>query len=470
LRAILAILVAAAMAVLLPRLALAFFAYPSADDYCIVVETRQDGFWYMQVHSYLTWTGRYSAVFLESIVSQFDLAAVYRWFAAATIVATIAALRALVAALFEHDLSRARITAIAVIAAAVVAGGLPSGVEAFYWMPGAASYQWGVISYLAWLSLLIRTARRDDRGRGGGPWRRLLLVVMTVIVPGFNEVMAPIVLATILVFVAASRWQRLESGRFMLMLLGIAIVCTAIMLAAPGNFMRSSVYPELASRHNLSYALAETARQTVRFIARYAAYPALWLGAVAAWWWVARARRSEFSPRRHVLFAAAALLALTAIVYLTLFPVYWEYGEVNYSGEGRTYNVTYVVLIATVLCVTGMITRPVIDRISARLQERPGIRTGIDVGLAVVLATLLVASSSTRSVYQALEAAPRYLEEELDRADVLRRPPNSGVVFVDKITVRPAGLFWGDLEADESHWINVCVANYYGLQGVRSRL
>jgi hypothetical protein len=256
----------------------------------------------------------------------------------------------------------------------------------------------------------------------------------------------------------------------MLMLLGIVIVCTAIMLVAPGNFIRSSVYPELASRHNLPYALVETARQTARFIARYAAYPALWLGAVAAWWWVARARPSELVPRQHVLFAAAALLALVTIVYLTLFPVYWEYGEMNYSGEGRTYNVTYVVLIAMVLCATGMVARPLIDRISARLQDWPAICTGIDVGLAVLLATLLVVSSSTRGVYEALEAAPRYLEEEQDRADVLRRPPNSGVVFVDKITVRPAGLFWGDLEADESLWINVCVANYYGLQGVRSRL
>ena len=369
-RAVLAILVAAATAVLLPRLALAFFAYPSADDYCIVVETRQDGFWYMQVHSYLTWTGRYSAVFLESIVSQFDIAAIYPWFAALTIVATLVSVPMLVAALLEKAVSGVRITAIATIVAAVVVGGLPSGVEAFYWMPGAASYQWGVITYLVWLSLLIRVARRDKAGRGE-TWRRTALVTLTVLVPGFNEVMAPITLATIVAFVAVNRSQPFASDRFMLTLLGIVIICTVIAFVAPGNMMRSSVYPELPSRHNLEYALVETARQTGRFIVRFGAYPALWFGALAAWWWAARVRPAELALQRRVASIAATLVGLISITYLTLFPVYWEYGEVNYSGEGRTYNVTYLVLIAIVMLVAGLAIRPVVGRLGERWRE-PG--------------------------------------------------------------------------------------------------
>src|SRR5688572_7805282 len=118
----LAILVAAALAVLLPRVALAFFAFPSADDYCIVVETRQDGFWYMQVHSYLTWTGRYTAVFLESILSQFDIAAMYPWFALSTILATFAGVWAVVAALSGNETSRLRVIGISAVTTAVFVG------------------------------------------------------------------------------------------------------------------------------------------------------------------------------------------------------------------------------------------------------------------------------------------------------------------------------------------------------------
>jgi hypothetical protein len=234
--------------------------------------------------------------------------------------------------------------------------------------------------------------------------------------------------------------------------------------------VRSGVYPELASRHNLAYASVETARQTGRFIVRVGAYPALWFGALAAWWWAARVRPAERALQRPVASIAAALVGLISIAYLTLFPVYWEYGEVNYSGEGRTHNVSYLVLIAIVMLVAGLAIRPVVGRRGERWREPGALRAGIDIALAAALAILMVASPSTRNAYGALRVAPRYLEEEQRRAEVLRRSVKTDLVFVDKITVRPSGLFWGDVEPDESHWINICVANYYGLRGVRSRV
>ena len=278
----------------------------------------------------------------------------------------------LVAALLEKAVSGVRITAIATIVAAVVVGGLPSGVEAFYWMPGAASYQWGVITYLVWLSLLIRVARRDKAGRGE-TWRRTALVTLTVLVPGFNEVMAPITLATIVAFVAVNRSQPFASDRFMLTLLGIVIICTVIAFVAPGNMMRSSVYPELPSRHNLDTRWSR--RRSRPGDSSFASGPIPLCGSV-------HSRRGggqlEYRPAElalqrcvaSVASIAATLVGLISITYLTLFPVYWEYGEVNYSGEGRTYNVTYLVLIAIVMLVAGLAIRPVVGRLGERWRER----------------------------------------------------------------------------------------------------
>ena len=157
-----------------------------------------------------------------------------------------------------------------------------------------------------------------------------------------------------------------------------------------------------------------------------------------------------------------------SVLYLTLFPLYWEYGEMNYSGEGRTYNVTFMVLCAIVLTVAGSLVSALVGpSISPGVKVRPG---WIDVGVPVLLAALLIASPSTRRVYQALRVAPAYLHEEQARTRELRRAPREGVVFVDRLTVRPPGLFWGDVEPDQSHWINICVAKYDGLQFVRSRM
>ena len=279
--AVLLLLTGAAVS-LLPRIALTFYAYPSADDFCIVNETRDDGFWYMQLHSYLTWTGRYSAVFLESIISQFDLIDGYPWVALLTLLMTFAAIHALVASVIGTDMSRLRVAAISLTVAAVFIGGLPSTVEAFYWMPGAASYQWGIITYLFWLSLLSLRFRRGD-GHQRPVWQTALIVILTLVLPGFNEVSAPIVFATIGGFILAERWRGRGHDRFLWMLLGIIVLVTAVCFVAPGNGNRSGGYPALASRHNLGYALIETARQTVRFVVNYGSYPALWLGALAAW-------------------------------------------------------------------------------------------------------------------------------------------------------------------------------------------
>lgn len=465
---VLLILLAGAAVALLPRIALTFYAFPSADDYCIVAETRDDGFWWMQVHSYLTWTGRYSAVLLESIFSQFDLISSYPWIALSTLLLQLAAIRMLVTSVAGKSLSSLQITAVAMFVAAVFIGGLPSIIEAFYWMPGAASYQWGIINYLAWLSLLIRRVNREEGDSRA--WHDAAIVVLTIFLPGYNEVSAPIVFATIGAFILVDRSKRGRTDRLLVLLLGIIVLLTALCFAAPGNGNRSGGYPALASRHNLPFAVIETARQTARFILNFGSSPVLWAGALAVWWWGARVFAGRFNWLGRLSHVGAVLVCLVSVLYLTLFPLYWEYGEMNYTGEGRTYNVTYMVLCAMVLTVAGAIVRALAGPLSATGTTADVRRGWVELTVAGLLAGLLIALPSTRQTYETLQTAPAYVKEEQARARVLRRAPSEGVVFVDSITVRPAGLFWGDLEQDESHWINVCYAKYYRLQSVRPRL
>jgi len=141
----------------------------------------------------------------------------------------------------------------------------------------------------------------------------------------------------------------------------------------------------------------------------------------------------------------------------------------NFTGEGRTYNVTFVVLCAIVLVVTGVIARTLAGTRGLLPWDEARDATVVLAGAGLVAALLMV-SPSTRHVFEALRVAPVYLKEEQARARDLRRTPPDGIAFVDRISVKPAGLFWGDVELDESHWINVCVAKYYRLRSVRARM
>jgi hypothetical protein len=335
-------------------------------------------------------------------------------------------------------------------------------------MPGQASYQWGIITYLAWLALLVRMARREDPLHARG-WSRATTVALTVVVPGFNEVMAPIVFATIVAIVVLNCRRPFEDHRFMLMLLGLAIFLTAVSLLAPGNSNRSDVYPDLPSRHNLAFALAETGRQTMRFLARYGTSPVLWLGAIAAGWWAVRVLPPALESARRPRYSAMLLSVLLVTGFFTLFPIYWEYGNSNQSGEGRTHNVTYVALCASAVSAAAFLLAVGAHRFASLVAWLTARRAIADLVIATALAAALMTSPATRRVIDALEVAPRYARSERSRAEILRNAPAQGIVSVNPISTRPAGLFWGDLEPDAAHWINQCVADYYGLEAVQAR-
>ena len=151
------------------------------------------------------------------------------------------------------------------------------------------------------------------------------------------------------------------------------------------------------------------------------------------------------------------------------FPSIGSTGAVNYTGEGRTYNVTYFLFCAAVVLVAG----PVLDRVAERWPWLRGpsqpSRAVIDVVLACVLAVLMVTAPGTLRAVRALPQAPDYLAAQQAREAILRASHNRGrALWVDAMQIRPEGLFWGGIQPDEEHWINACVASYYGLASVRT--
>jgi hypothetical protein len=203
-------------------------------------------------------------------------------------------------------------------------------------------------------------------------------------------------------------------------------------------------------------------------VARFSAYPALWLGAIGGWWWLRGAAgraTTAVAPR----YLAGGLAVLIPVIYLTLFPLYWVYGSYNYTGEGRTYNITFVTLVIAVMVLVALVLDSCARRYPdwfARLSRHGA---SVDLALASALAVLLVSVPSTGRAVRALGDAPEYLERHRQREALLRAAAPDDAVEVEEIAIRPAGLFWGDIQSDEEYWINRCVAGYYGVQAVRAR-
>jgi hypothetical protein len=425
----------------------------------VAVEARE-GFWQMQSDTYLNWTGRYAATLFLAVLGRWDLATIYPWFCVLTVAATLVAARAAIGALSPQGTSQVGLAAAAATATVVFNGRLPSPTEAYFWMTSAITYQWAIIVYLVWLALLVGIVG----GERPTPARRIVIAVLTALLPGFNEVLAPVVLLTLVgvTMIEAARTRR--SDRFLLWLLCIAVALTAVSLAAPGNVTRSNSYPDIPSRHHLGFALAETARQTVRFLLTFGSYPLLWVAALAAWPWGPR-----LLPRGAPGIGAIAVGIPVALVYITLFPLYWEYGTDNYTGEGRTYNVTYFCFIAAVVWGVGRLLDEVSTRwswLTTRLHRHGAT---CDVALALAVTVLMVTAPGTARALRVLPQAPEYHEAQHAREVILRAPRNRGrAIVVNAMHIKPDSLFWGAIHPDAGHWINSCVASYYGLASVRT--
>jgi hypothetical protein len=156
-----------------------------------------------------------------------------------------------------------------------------------------------------------------------------------------------------------------------------------------------------------------------------------------------------------------------ALVYITLFPLYWDYGAENYTGEGRTYNVTYFCFMAAGVWAVGRVLDEATRRWPELSARRPASRA-LDLVMAGALVALMVTAPGTLRAFRTLPLGPEYLEAQQAREMILRASRNRGTsLLVNPMQIRPAGLFWGGIQPDENHWINGCVASYYGLASVR---
>ena len=126
---------------LLIFVALGFYAYPAADDFCMASGVNNHGlFAYLWQH-YLEWSGRYSANALYAVyplvVDMFDG---YRYIPAIVIVALFAASAYLLSTLFAVRFLSAPVLLAAAVFVCVYLLGMLSPASGLYWMAGAYTY------------------------------------------------------------------------------------------------------------------------------------------------------------------------------------------------------------------------------------------------------------------------------------------------------------------------------------------
>ena len=232
---------------------LASYSRYAADDFGPAADLVTYGFWGSISHVYLTWSGRFSANFLDSVVSSWGPQRA-AWFAPLALAAWGLALAATLYQFLPGIRRYWRIYTAGLLAAMVLFTSLetiPFVRQSLYWGQGMRAVIPPLILGTSFAGLGSYWVRRDWHGRRARLWwaGAALAAGLTWLAGGFHEGYVAMQTTALILALLISGWIGDPAGRRRLRvwcLAGLAGSLLAMLatVLAPGNQFRQAYYPE----------------------------------------------------------------------------------------------------------------------------------------------------------------------------------------------------------------------------------
>jgi hypothetical protein len=460
---------------LLVAVALAVFAHPNGDDFCVAADEQEVGVFGCVRRSYELqggrWAGYVVGCALEATAPLTDQYPIGPWLMLTCIV--LAAWFLLVSVLPLQGNRRLAVSLTLTLVALYFAG-TPEPGQTFYWLDGSVAYTLN----LALSMVLVAGLARLPTGRSPARSAAVLaLGILALVTAGFHELLA-LVLAVVLVTGACVAFVRRDPRR-----LAWVVACAGLLVGfvtvavAPGNVLRergvqSNVQP-------LGGALRETAEMWLRVLDTPVARgtntgsygrPLGWildpklLAATVLFATSARVRslRPRWVPEEpgwKLVFPAAWLASLTGaflgggvVLGATLPP--------------RVMNSLYLVFLLGWFLTVFVYTRFPVETGAVHPGERL-----LRPACAAILALGLLFSTNVKHGVRDLAtgraaAYDRVMTRRYEAARELRASGGEHLV-VPAIEPWPSSYYQNDLQEDPQGVQNQCWARYFGLASIR---
>jgi hypothetical protein len=447
-----------------------FFSRIMADDYCGAANLQKLGFVGAQTYSFQHWSGRFSAIFLATLIAVPGVE-MYR------VVPLLVILGLVGGSLFFFSglLGLARISSerwharvLAVAATLLLLGG-PSNVYLYtslYWMGSSTIYLLPLVGLLMLLGILIRTPKSR-----GTPRVAMLGIVgfatAGFLIGGFNEILSCGMASGFVLLLVADRFLGERAGlRAMSPRVGAALVGTLLALVvgamSPGNALRKAEYPPPADPLTL---LATSTRDAGHFIKvvlhdEPVLLSGILLLSVGLGVQIGSPIRPAPSGRSLVKAVAGAATAAGIVLVSLMLP--FEYALRAYPPARALVPAQFLLSFGVVSggCLTG------IWLAGSRLQ-RPS--TGRILNSVAVCLLLAGAATSAAVPIRGTFSLRRDAQEfaaAWDRRDArIRAAVAAGATSIQVPSLTSMGTL-EEIKYNPDDWVNMCVAAYYGLDEV----
>jgi len=441
-------------ALLLPYIALCFFAHPVADDFDPV--NQRMGLVNWVTFNYYGVTGRYTSMALLYLLATRSLV-LYRFIAFGIIVLIPVSFYFLFTSLSGKAFSFLEKALHSFLFAALLLGMLSSLPQGIYWMTGSVSYVLGCIMTVIYIGILVRYMQREyfiNRG-----FHLVLSALVLGITIGFSEVLMTLIfIGHGLVWLSLNKEKKFKS--FWLGMGLVALLFSLVIYIAPGNAVRSSTCPDT---HLFWHSLGMTALQMVRFFSTWVFYAPLMIASLLFIGFGDRLyEHSALFRKLAAIKWWQVFLLLWIILFVCVFPTYWYTGIL---GQHRTLNVACYAFIPTWFLFVYTTYRKF--KLNGSPQFLPIKAQGF---IAILLAGCILFSGNSGAVLLEFSKGQitGFNNEMNVRYSLIEAAKHQGQkeVSVPVIKNQPSSLFVLDLQPDCTHWINTLYAQYFSINKV----
>ena len=455
---------------------LILYACPAADDLyrAGIIRTRS---WYSEVAlNYFIWSGRWSGIGLALVIlPRVDIVRWYPILLGALVFFQALGLKTFWRMLLGGTVTRRQVLVLTAATMAVLWASLPYPGETCYWITGGFENQLNISLSLLLIGGLV-LARWEEMSR----WRARAwtagLSLLAFGVTGMHEMIALmlcIVLATGTAIALKTRRSTHQGWAWVAVSLS-ALIGLAVVVVAPGNSIRSSLYPKhggmihaLEVAWGLAWQLLPSWVLDVRLLA---ATLVLVLNPSLARARAGGPRWGGISPK---LVVTAVWLLIVAGMFLG--PSY----VLHTPMPGRTLNATYTLFVLGWITAVIVWTRSHAESGGATVtsQEANGPRFARSAALAVLGLSLLVTGNTCNGIVGLRNGVPQNWKRMIHWRDrLILKAVRGGATQVvlpihDFAAINAANwprmYSFFDITEHPTYWVNQHVALYYGLQAIR---
>lgn len=443
-------------ALLLPYVALCFFAHPVADDLTYSYKTMAWGYWQAQQHEFSYWNGRYfSNLILLANPMVWGSIDLYRVAALMLILLIPIVVYLTLSVFFSKEFSQRQRILGALVLSALFLCITPDIAEGIYWYTGAMTYVLACLFTMLYISLVGLYQQQRFIITKTIHWS--LLTISLFICLGFNEVNTLLLIAGHVVAILLS-YKEKHLRSILFILTGLTVLFSLVMVLAPGNAQRSSFF---SNNHQVTHSLYMSCLQVGRFFITWVSSPVLLLASLL--FLPLGQKLYEQSPLFQKLTDVKlwkAFIALCAIIFLSVFPAYWGTGIL---GQHRTLNTACFFFIPAWLCFVFIAAKQfnVLKQV-----YNPSTKIYHYLTLFFIACMFLLGNGGKALIELGSGEANVYSNEMSQREGILKTT-HEKVVAIPTIIHRPTCLFILDISDDPNNGVNRSYEVYYKIDTIQ---